>query len=153
MADLDLRRQLGQPVAAILALAALHEAGIAQLAQDGIEEFLGDVVGDGDLVDESELSGRQFGKVDEGLEPVFAFFGEHAPYARLDSSPRAVVPAVCAQMMADLRDASPRGLPRPPEFGHTVRQAAAGLRRAGRRKGVSVPEGAWGDRGGGRTGT
>ncbi|CAI2934080.1 protein of unknown function [Aminobacter niigataensis] len=77
MADLDLRRRLGEPVAAVLALAALDEAGIAQLAQDGVEELFRDFVGSGDVADEGELACGELGQMDEGLEPVFAFFSQH----------------------------------------------------------------------------
>ena len=77
MADLDLGGRLGEAVAAILAFAALHEAGIAQFAQDRVEEFLRDVVGGGDVADESQLAGRQLRQMHEGLEAVFAFFSQH----------------------------------------------------------------------------
>lgn len=77
VADLDLVGRPGQAIAAILALAALDEAGIAQFAQDGVEEFLRNVVAGRDVVDESELAGRQLREVYKCLEAVFALFCEH----------------------------------------------------------------------------
>lgn len=77
MADLDFGGRPGKAVAAFLAFAALDEAGIAQLAQDGVEKFLRDVVAGGDVVDEGELPGRQSREVDKRLEAVLTFFGEH----------------------------------------------------------------------------
>ena len=52
MADLDLGRRLGEAVAAVLALAALNETGIAQLAEDRVEELLRDLVGGRYVADE-----------------------------------------------------------------------------------------------------
>ena len=83
MADLDLVGRPRQAVAAILALAALDETGIAQLAQDGVEKFLRDVVAGRDVVDESQLPGRHVREVDQRLEAVLAFFGEHRPNVSL----------------------------------------------------------------------
>ena len=77
MADLDLGGRAGEAIAAFLALAALDEAGIAQLTQDGIEEFLRDVVGNGDVIDERKLTSRQPGQMHECLQTVFALLGKH----------------------------------------------------------------------------
>ena len=59
MADLDFGGQSGEAVAAVLALAALHETGIAQFAKDRVKEFLGNVVRNRNVVDESELTRRK----------------------------------------------------------------------------------------------
>src|SRR5690606_6658725 len=72
---------LGRPceaIAALLALAALHEAGIAQLDQNGVEKLLGNVVDAGDVPHESQAAGRLLCKIDERLQAVLALPGEHA---------------------------------------------------------------------------
>ncbi len=73
MADLDLVGRPRQAIAAILALAALDETGIAQFAKDGVEKFLRDVVAGRDIADESQLPGRHVREVDQRLEAVLAF--------------------------------------------------------------------------------
>lgn len=62
MADLDLLGRHGKAIAAELALAAMDEAGIAHFGQDGVEEFLRDIVARRDVIDKGELAGRQFGQ-------------------------------------------------------------------------------------------
>src|SRR5882757_4070631 len=76
MADLDLVGRARQAIAAFLALAALDEPGIAQFAQNGVEEFLRNVVAAGDVADEGELTDRQLRQVDQRLEAVLTLFGE-----------------------------------------------------------------------------
>src|SRR5690606_29464255 len=76
-ANLDLLRWPRQAIAAALALAALHEARIAQVRQDRVEEFLGNVVGRRDVAHQRQLSRGILREMNEGLEAVFSLGGEH----------------------------------------------------------------------------
>ena len=75
----DFLRWPGQPVSAALALLALHETGVSELAQNGIEEFLGNVGGVSNLGDLYRLTVAAPRQDEEGAQGIMGFLGQHVP--------------------------------------------------------------------------
>jgi hypothetical protein len=77
MTDLDVGLWPREGVAAVIAFPALDKACVAQLAENGVQELIKDVVGCRDLVDESKVAGRQPSDVCKRLEALLAPFCKH----------------------------------------------------------------------------
>jgi hypothetical protein len=73
MADFYYARRAGEPVAAAGAFAAKDDAGVAQLAENGIEKFLRNVVRFGDFARLRRRPRLELGEVGERLQAVLPF--------------------------------------------------------------------------------
>src|SRR5271157_530980 len=78
MPNPNLLRRACQCIAATFALLAAHEAGIAQLAQDSVEELFRNLVLCRDVGYQRQLSRVEAGEVHQRFEAVFSFVGQHA---------------------------------------------------------------------------
>jgi hypothetical protein len=65
---------LVQVVAAALALFAVENFGISQFEEDGFEEFFGDMLFLGYLLDVNRALLKPLGEVNEGMDGIFALF-------------------------------------------------------------------------------
>src|SRR5205085_5683092 len=70
LADRDRSRRPPQPVPALAAAPARHDAGVLQGDEDPLEELLGDLLTLRDVADLHELIPFRLGEVEESLERV-----------------------------------------------------------------------------------
>jgi len=68
MTDFDRARRAREPIAAAGPLAAMDDAGIAKLAENGVEKLLRNVVGCSDVVRSRRDARFEAGEMGEGLE-------------------------------------------------------------------------------------
>jgi hypothetical protein len=83
--DLDGARFARESVAAAGSLAAVDDAGVAKLAENGVEKLFWNVVRAGDIARLRRHPGRKAREVAESLQAVFSFGGEHPARWRLRS--------------------------------------------------------------------
>jgi hypothetical protein len=77
MADSNILGWTCQHVAALPSGLAADETGFAQIAENAIEEFLGDVIRRRDIGHEGQLTRPKSGQMNERFETVFSLSRQH----------------------------------------------------------------------------
>ncbi len=95
IADLDRGGLAGQRIAAAGTFLAVNEAGIAQVAQDGVEKLLWNIVGLRNVAGLGGLTRRQRGKMHQRLQSVFSLCREHAVESSFTPCVAGVLEKIC----------------------------------------------------------
>ena len=116
LADHDLEGALGEDIAAAATLLGVDEAGGAQFAENGVEEFLRDVIGRGDVGDQGGLPQRHARQMDHRLQPILTLVRQHPRRLSRSEATRRIRSVIRVSLRAD---ASSRRLERFDEGIHT----------------------------------
>ena len=73
----DFAGALRRHISATRTFLGAHNARVAQITEDGVEKFLGDVVRLGNVTALRRFTGGQGGELHESLEPVLSFGSQH----------------------------------------------------------------------------
>ena len=84
-----------QHIAAAFSLLRVNKTGVAQFAENCVQEFLRNLVLGGDVGDERGLPGCDPGQIDHGLQTVFRLLREHRIVLTTDSAGMRDRPYVC----------------------------------------------------------